>query len=120
MCTSALEKDLETTDAIAAKVLQELSLKGTQKFSMKNFRSFTLNFKTVNVFPATKSTKQQYEDNIRWIVEAGRHKMVVLQGRLSFQTRHRSILNIFVPGGWLASSNLVFRPRGTPSHCVGF
>nr|XP_055069705.1 urocanate hydratase [Misgurnus anguillicaudatus] len=53
VCTSGDPADLAKTDAIAAAVLEEISA-------------------TVN-----ERVRQQYTDNIRWIHEAGKHKMVV-------------------------------------------
>lgn len=52
MCTSCDPKDLAVTDDLAAKVLEEI---------------------TAGV---SDGIKQQYSDNIRWIKEAGKHKMV--------------------------------------------
>uniref|UniRef100_A0A8C3ARQ3 Urocanate hydratase n=1 Tax=Cyclopterus lumpus TaxID=8103 RepID=A0A8C3ARQ3_CYCLU len=53
VCTSGDPKDLATTDDIAATILEEIG---------------------ANV---TDHIRQQYNDNIRWIREAGKHKMVV-------------------------------------------
>lgn len=53
VCTSANPKDLETTDKIALKVLQEMYKK------------------------APKEIKQQLEDNITWIKDAQQNKLVV-------------------------------------------
>ncbi|TAL59055.1 MAG: urocanate hydratase [Bacteroidetes bacterium] len=53
VCTSASPKDLETTDKIAAKVLEKIYKK------------------------APKEIKQQLADNIRWIKEAQKNKLVV-------------------------------------------
>ncbi len=53
VCTSANPKDLETTDKIALKVLQEMYKK------------------------APKEIKQQLEDNITWIKDAQKNKLVV-------------------------------------------
>ena len=52
MCTSGDPRDLKVTDDIAAAVLENIGV-------------------NVNV-----RVKQQYDDNIRWIREAGRHHMV--------------------------------------------
>ncbi|XP_071961219.1 urocanate hydratase-like [Antedon mediterranea] len=54
VCTSGDPNDLLTTDQIAAEVLGELISRGVPE-----------------------KTKQQYEDNVRWITEAGKHKLVV-------------------------------------------
>lgn len=54
VCTSADHNDLITTDEIATSVLEDLIKEGVPD-----------------------NTKQQYEDNIRWIKEAEIHKMVV-------------------------------------------
>ncbi|ESO83606.1 hypothetical protein LOTGIDRAFT_222456 [Lottia gigantea] len=54
VCTSGLSSDLEKSDEIAASVLEDIIKQGVPE-----------------------STKQQYTDNIRWIKEAGNHKMVV-------------------------------------------
>lgn len=54
VCTSGDPRDLAETDGIAAGVLEEI---GGQ---------------------ATDRVRQQYDDNIRWIREAGKHKMVGL------------------------------------------
>ncbi|XP_076469234.1 LOW QUALITY PROTEIN: urocanate hydratase-like [Babylonia areolata] len=54
VCTSGQQSDLEKTDEIATSVLEDI-MKGE--------------------VPA--SVRQQYTDNIRWIKEAGSHKMVV-------------------------------------------
>uniref|UniRef100_A0A672YZZ7 Urocanate hydratase n=1 Tax=Sphaeramia orbicularis TaxID=375764 RepID=A0A672YZZ7_9TELE len=53
VCTSGDPQDLAVTDNIAAKVLEEISANVTDRI------------------------RQQYHDNIRWIREAGKHKMVV-------------------------------------------
>ncbi len=52
-CTSADPKDLETTDKIAAKILETIAMK------------------------APKEIKQQLADNIHWIKEAQKNKLVV-------------------------------------------
>lgn len=54
VCTSADSNDLDTTDDIAAKVLEDIINQGVKE-----------------------NVKQQYNDNIRWIKEASRNKMVV-------------------------------------------
>jgi len=54
VCTSGDPKDLEMTDKIAAEVLQEIVDSG---------------------IPA--EIEQQYQDNLKWIREAGKHSMVV-------------------------------------------
>jgi urocanate hydratase len=53
VCTSCDKKDLEKTDAIAAEVLEKLSIN------------------------CAEDIKQQMLDNIRWIREAGKNRMVV-------------------------------------------
>lgn len=53
VCTSGLPEDLELTDQIAAKVIEERS----------------------KVAPIR--SKQQYDDNHLWITKAGNHKLVV-------------------------------------------
>uniref|UniRef100_A0A671R7T0 Urocanate hydratase n=1 Tax=Sinocyclocheilus anshuiensis TaxID=1608454 RepID=A0A671R7T0_9TELE len=53
VCTSGDPADLAETDAIATAVLEEISSTVTER------------------------VRQQYSDNIRWICEAGKHKMVV-------------------------------------------
>ncbi|XP_043979297.1 urocanate hydratase [Gambusia affinis] len=53
VCTSGDPQDLAVTDDITAKVLEEIA---------------------ANV---SEHVRQQYRDNIRWIREAGKHKMVV-------------------------------------------
>ncbi len=53
VCTSGLPEDLERTDRIAAQVLEELA----------------------RVAPS--ETRRQLLDNLRWVREAGRHKLVV-------------------------------------------
>ncbi|KAL1272623.1 hypothetical protein QQF64_028485 [Cirrhinus molitorella] len=53
VCTSGDPADLAETDSIAAAVLEEISSTVTER------------------------VRQQYSDNIRWIREAGKHKMVV-------------------------------------------
>lgn len=55
VCTSGSPQDLAETDNIATRVLEEISAHGTE------------------------SVRQQYEDNIRWIREAGTHQMVCLR-----------------------------------------
>lgn len=52
VCTSGDPRDLAVTDNIAATVLEEMSANVPDR------------------------VKQQYNDNIRWIREAGKHKMV--------------------------------------------
>ncbi|XP_070559214.1 urocanate hydratase-like [Ptychodera flava] len=54
VCTSAEPSDLATTDEIATTVLEDIINAGVPE-----------------------KTKQQYQDNITWIKEAGRHGMVV-------------------------------------------
>ncbi|KAL8621361.1 Urocanate hydratase [Nucella lapillus] len=54
VCTSGQESDLEKTDEIAASVLEDF-MKGE----------------------VPPNIRQQYSDNVRWIREAGAHKMVV-------------------------------------------
>ena len=54
MCTSGLPSDLETTDRLALEVLEGIVKKGVPK-----------------------EIEQQYTDNIKWISEASKHKMVV-------------------------------------------
>lgn len=54
MCTSGDPQDLAVTDNIAASVLEEIGA------------------------IVTDLIRQQYNDNIRWIREAGKHKMVSL------------------------------------------
>uniref|UniRef100_A0A3Q3T3N2 Urocanate hydratase 1 n=1 Tax=Mastacembelus armatus TaxID=205130 RepID=A0A3Q3T3N2_9TELE len=53
VCTSGDPRDLAVTDNIAATVLEEIGANVTER------------------------VRQQYNDNIRWIREAGKHKMVV-------------------------------------------
>lgn len=53
VCTSKDPKDLEKTDEIAAKVIQEL------------------------IQSAPNEIKQQYQDNLKWITEAGKNNLVV-------------------------------------------
>ncbi|XP_050412129.1 urocanate hydratase isoform X1 [Patella vulgata] len=54
VCTSCNPTDLEKTDEIATCVLEDIIKQGVPT-----------------------STKQQYTDNLKWIKEAGQHKMVV-------------------------------------------
>ncbi|XP_062522347.1 urocanate hydratase-like isoform X2 [Corticium candelabrum] len=54
VCTSGLCTDLETTDRIATDILEEMISQGVPSY-----------------------VKQQYEDNCRWIKEAGKHNLVV-------------------------------------------
>ncbi|XP_068939951.1 urocanate hydratase [Petaurus breviceps papuanus] len=54
VCTSGDPQDLVTTDLLATSVLEEAIKRGVKD-----------------------SVKQQYADNIRWIQEAGKHKLVV-------------------------------------------
>ncbi|XP_020836805.1 urocanate hydratase [Phascolarctos cinereus] len=54
VCTSGDPQDLVTTDLLATSVLEEAVNRGVKD-----------------------SVKQQYADNIRWIREAGKHKLVV-------------------------------------------
>lgn len=54
VCTSAEPSDLEKTDAIASSIIEELTAKNVPK-----------------------PIRQQYEDNGKWIREAGEHKLVV-------------------------------------------
>merc|ERR1719167_1128558 len=54
VCTSGRPEDLETTDRLAKEVLEGIVASGVPK-----------------------EIEQQYSDNIRWIKEAGKHKMVV-------------------------------------------
>lgn len=55
VCTSGDPQDLAATDNIAANVLEQISASVNDRI------------------------RQQYSDNIRWIKEAGKHKMVSLQ-----------------------------------------
>lgn len=52
VCTSGNPQDLAVTDNIAATILEEISANVSDRI------------------------RQQYNDNIRWIREAGKHKMV--------------------------------------------
>lgn len=52
VCTSGDSRDLAETDNIATRVLEEISAH------------------------VTDGIRQQYDDNIRWIREAGKHQMV--------------------------------------------
>jgi len=54
VCTSGREEDLEITDRLAQEVLEKIVSDGVPK-----------------------EIEQQYNDNIKWIREAGKHKMVV-------------------------------------------
>ncbi|KAL4226707.1 Urocanate hydratase [Mactra antiquata] len=54
VCTSSDPNDLDTTDEIAASVLEDIINQGVKE-----------------------NVKQQYNDNIRWIKEASKNKMVV-------------------------------------------
>ena len=54
VCTSGDNADLETTDRLALEVLKDLVKRGVPK-----------------------EIEQQYADNIKWISEASKHKMVV-------------------------------------------
>ena len=54
VCTSGLPSDLETTDRLALEVLEGIVKEGVPK-----------------------EIEQQYSDNIKWITEASKHKMVV-------------------------------------------
>jgi len=54
VCTSGNPQDLETTDKLAAEVLQGIVDSGIPE-----------------------EIEQQYQDNLKWIREAGKHKMVV-------------------------------------------
>lgn len=66
VCTSGDSKDLEKTDEIAKTVLQGVS-----------------------AATESKAVKEQYEDNIRWIKEAGIHKLVVgSQARILYSDQH--------------------------------
>lgn len=53
VCTSCKQEDLEITDRIAAEILEEIALN------------------------ATEDIKEQLHDNIHWIKEAGKNKLVV-------------------------------------------
>ena len=54
VCTSGESEDLETTDKLALEVLKNIVAKGVPT-----------------------EIEQQYNDNIKWITEASKHKMVV-------------------------------------------
>ncbi|CAI9714852.1 urocanate hydratase [Octopus vulgaris] len=54
VCTSGDKEDLEKTDMIAASILEKIASK-----------------------TSSAVVREQYKDNIRWIKEAGQHKMVV-------------------------------------------
>merc|ERR1712079_417268 len=54
VCTSGKAEDLEMTDRLAQEVLEKIISEGVPK-----------------------EIEQQYSDNIKWIKEAGKHKMVV-------------------------------------------
>uniref|UniRef100_F7EE78 urocanate hydratase n=1 Tax=Monodelphis domestica TaxID=13616 RepID=F7EE78_MONDO len=82
VCTSGDPQDLVTTDQLATSVLEEaikrgeprlLKLEGTQEHRMSELGA-TLEHLCIGV---KDSVKQQYADNIRWIQEAGKHKLVV-------------------------------------------
>jgi len=57
VCTSGLAEDLEATDAIATRALQDIIKDKTDKIPVE--------------------IEQQYEDNLRWLAEADKHKLVV-------------------------------------------
>ncbi len=59
VCTSGDPADLAETDAIATAVLEEISSTVTER------------------------VRQQYSDNIHWIHEAGKHKLVWVTGTQS-------------------------------------
>ena len=54
VCTSGNPTDLQKTDELALEVLKNIVKKGVPE-----------------------EIEQQYNDNIRWITEAGKHQMVV-------------------------------------------
>merc|ERR1739838_1168074 len=57
VCTSGLAEDLQATDAIATRALQDIIKDKTDKIPVE--------------------IEQQYEDNLRWLAEADKHKPVV-------------------------------------------
>ncbi|KAG1679867.1 Urocanate hydratase [Nymphon striatum] len=70
VCTSCNPADLETTDEIAKNVLMGIIKKGV-----------------------SENTKSQYYDNIKWINDAAKHKMVVgSQARILYSDRRGRIL----------------------------
>ena len=92
VCTSGLESDLATTDLLAAEVLEGILAEGVRK-----------------------EVEQQYQDNLRWIREAGRHKLVVgSQARILYSDmRGRAALaarfNRAVQAGRLAGPVVISR-----------
>jgi urocanate hydratase len=90
VCCSGSEKDLEKTDAAAAGVFQEL-LQGEE---INDWRQQNIFINSQLTFHATfthflwlrisildkkldPDVKVQYEENLKWIQEAGKHQLVV-------------------------------------------
>ena len=74
VCTSGLHSDLIKTDEIAMNVLKDI-IKGRTSMSRHvEAKSFIL-FPIIDGIPT--EIEQQYSDNLRWLREADRHKLVV-------------------------------------------
>lgn len=68
MCTSGNPKDLDETDRIAAEVIKSLA----------GFFTFKNCINAISDQPGMEGEyKQQYEDNLHWIVRAKENKLVV-------------------------------------------
>lgn len=110
VCTSGDPQDLATTDDIATTVLEEIS---------------------ANV---TEHIRQQYSDNIRWIREAGKHKMasdflksIDYRYKSHWQTdRYILFSHCHLPwftlcsGGGIPSQNPLLWPERQSLHCPGY
>ena len=92
VCTSGLPSDLETTDRLAREVLEGIVKAGVPR-----------------------EIEQQYSDNIRWISEASKHKMVVgsqariLYSDMTGRTALAKRFNLAVASGELTGSVVISR-----------
>jgi urocanate hydratase len=90
ICTSGLEQDLEVTDRIAQEVLESIVQEGLPD-----------------------NIAVQYQDNIKWIKEAGRNRLVVgSQARILYADQRARVtialaFNQAIQGSYLIDSSLI-------------
>ena len=78
MCTSVDPTDLQTTDSIALKVMEDIVAGGGICGHMIILHDqFAPTFSQFSIlYIVSEPVRQQYEDNIKWIKEADSHDLV--------------------------------------------
>lgn len=78
VCTSGSSEDLEETDKIAKEVLEDLiKSDGSSLLQICDYKSLiSYNSQTIVSLLVPTNVHQQYKDNMRWITQAGKHKLV--------------------------------------------